>query len=174
MPAADVERIRERRLTEEHASFVGFQVQATEVVDGACACGGRTAYALFVYASGKSVLKEATLSELTAWRRKFEDRISYAKLHVPQGFADDRYPSSVDNGQLYVELLLEARERGYDARNCFLCRYGGQSWDSFSGEGAFCKIDRTSCNSNTAVGCRKWRVRDALPPSEPRRAEGMW
>lgn len=171
---ADVERIRERRLTEEHASFVGFQRQAVEVVDGACACGRRTAYALFIYASGKGVLKEATLAELSAWRKKYGDRIAYARLFVPRDFAEDRFPPHVDNGQLFVELLLEAREQGYDARNCFLCRYGGQSWDSFSGKGAFCKIDRVACNSNTAVSCGKWRPKDGLPPSEPRRAEGVW
>ena len=169
---ADVERIRDRRLTHDVASFVGFNLQAVEVVDGTCACGGQTAFALFVYESGKGVLKEATLAELVAWRRKFGDRIVYARLYVPQGFADDRSPPAVDAGQLYVELLLEARERAYDVRNCFLCRYGGQSWDSFSGKGAFCKIAKRSCNSNDAAQCGKWRVADDLPPSEPKRAEG--
>lgn len=171
---ADVEKLRGRRLTEADASFVGFDRQAVEVVDRDCACGGRTAYALFIYSSGKGVLKEATLAELSAWRRKFQDRIAYARLFVPQDFADDRFPPHVDNGQLFVELLLEARERGYDARNCFLCRYGGQSWDSFSGKGAYCKIARQACNSNDAVECQKWRVKDELSPSEPRRAEGVW
>ena len=77
---AEVERIRERRLSEKEARFVGFALQPVEVVDAECACGSRVFFALIVYESGKSILKEETLAELVGWRKRLGKKVTYARL----------------------------------------------------------------------------------------------
>ena len=74
----------------------------------------------------------------------------------------EEYGLTLDRaGSVYVDLLAEAQEKGFPVRNCFLCRYGAVNWDSFSDQGAFCKITRRSVNSNLAVSCEKFRRGDA-------------
>jgi hypothetical protein len=158
---ADVERLRERHLTESTASFVGFLRHPVEVVDAECTCSSKLYYALIVYESGKSILKEGALAELVAWRRKYGKKVSYARLYEPRHL--DGFDLTMDDaGSVFVKLLAEAQEKGFPVRNCFLCRYGAESWDSFSEGGAFCKIARRSVNSNEAVDCEKYRRGD--PP----------
>ncbi|MEP0548087.1 MAG: competence protein CoiA family protein [Rhodothermales bacterium] len=155
----DIVRIRARHLSEKEARFVGFAPQPAEVVDAECACGSRVFFALIVYESGKSILKQETLPELVVWRKRLGKKITYARLFEPRHV--EEYGLTLDRaGSVYVDLLAEAQEKGFPVRNCFLCRYGAVSWDSFSDQGAFCKITRRSVNSNLAVRCEKYKRGD--------------
>lgn len=155
----DVERIRERHLSEKMARFVGFTPHPVEVADAECTCRSATYFALFIYESGRSCLKQGTLAELVAWRRRRGTKVAYARLYEPR--RAEGYDLGLDRASsAYVALLAEAQEKGFPVRNCFLCRYGGPSWDSFSKHGAFCKIARRSLNSNEAVDCKKYKRGD--------------
>ena len=80
----DVERIRAGHLSEKEARFVGFAPQPAEVVDAECACCSRVFFALIVYESGKSILKQETLNELVAWRKRLGKKVTYARLYRAQ------------------------------------------------------------------------------------------
>ena len=64
------------------------------------------------------------------------------------------FTSYIFNGLLYTDSVREAYFDGIPIKNCYLCRYHGV--DAFE-TGVFCKIEKTSVNSNLAVECDKYR-----------------
>lgn len=151
----DIERIESRRITELNASFFNFDRTPAPVSDSECDCSKKMFYCLFVYDSGKCIMKHEHLLTLEAERNKKGQIIKYSKIYNrEQSYYDDE----PEPGMIFVNLVHQAHERGFYLKNCFLCKYSGENWDAFSKHGAYCKIDKKAYNSNKAVDCDKFRL----------------
>jgi hypothetical protein len=140
-----IERIRARRLTEQEASFVNFDRPSTAIPDEECECAWKKYYYLFIYKSGKCFMGEGTIREIESKRRKVGESVKYTKLVTQAQYGEP--------GRMFQQLVIEARQRGYPVRNCFVCRFAGQNWDSFSDDPIYCKKFKETCTSNKGAEC---------------------
>lgn len=151
----DIERFKSCIITEETASFINFDRNPANISDSECDCSKNMFYCLFVYDSGKCIMKHDFLSTLESEHKKRGKSIKYAKIYNHETAGDDAPP---EPGIIFVKLVQQAKERGFHIRNCFICRYSGQNWDEFSDSGAYCKFLKKTCNSNNAVDCKYFRL----------------
>ena len=163
---ADVEKLRAQKLSEEQASFINFTHTPSPVTDADCLCMRDTFYCLFIYSSGKSVLEDATLSEIEATCKKFGDNLTYVRL------VDTRRLQTIpEPGLLFSQLIHEAHEKGFPVRNCLLCRFSGPNWNAFlDNKAIFCKLKRIACTSNEAAACQKFWLRPDISHVDKRRS----
>ncbi|MBD1882166.1 competence protein CoiA family protein [Coleofasciculus sp. FACHB-T130] len=103
-----------------------------------------------VYKNGKSILTWGSLSKAYSILEKHKNIISYYKIISPNKV----YLSSYE----YKRSLVDAYNAKIAIKNCFLCRYHGDSWFySNEEEPIFCKFLKIKCNSNHASECQYFR-----------------
>jgi hypothetical protein len=151
----NLEAIRSRRLTEDNARFRNFTTDSQSLVDTECQCATRPCYAFFVYDSGKCVLDKSTLAALVSKRHRLGDKIQYFRIvDCRDERLFDYLPSA---GKLFREAVEQSRQDGFPLKNCYLCRYHGNSFAGNSEKPIYCKCFKTTCNSNEAVTCEAFR-----------------
>lgn len=158
----DIVKITGRNLTENMASFINFDRNPAPVVDAECVCARKEYLCLFIYKSHKSYLERAPLEELVRKHTKSSEKVVYSRLLEVDG--NEHYSSADGDGFYYVRMVEEAAKRGFPVRNCFVCQYSGENYDSLSGKPIFCKFHKMTCHSNHAVDCQIYRLRDDLTP----------
>lgn len=153
----DLNIIRGRNLSGKSARFVNFITESEDLVDSDCECAGQMADGLFVYDSGKCTLDRSPLAVLVAKRQKFAKKVTYFRLVNVWAQPDKQ---SLIGSQSYVfrQAVEQAHAEGFQLRNCYLCRYHGQSFAGEKGMPIYCKYLKKSCGSNEAVDCHAFRL----------------
>jgi hypothetical protein len=152
----DLERIRCRKLTSKTARFINFVTESQSLVEADCRCATRAAFAFFVYTSGKCVLDKSTLAGLVAKRQKLGDSVTYFKLFRPPEHSQIEYIPAP--GPMFRQAVEQAHREGFPLKNCYLCRYQGDSFAGTADCPIYCKYFKKSCNSNEAVTCTAFRL----------------
>lgn len=146
----DIEKIKAKKLSENHASFLNFDWRTVNATDAECSCALQKYYFFITYDSGKSIMDDATAREIEMKIRKVKNTIKYIKL---RSFSDSQL---IDRGDLFKTFVVEAHKRGFPIKNCLLCRMAGVNFNIFSDEKIFCKKNRVGCNSNAAADCKSF------------------
>lgn len=153
----DVEKIRRANLSANEALFIGFNHATEAITDSECKCASKKCYAFFVYKSGKSNLE---LNELVAVHAKAagKGQVIYSNLFFPDGGEKRKaFQDQAEGGRLYIEQVKLAASRDVPIKNCYICRYHGENYDSVNGHTIFCKTFKKTCGSNEAAECERYR-----------------
>lgn len=97
-----------------------------------------------VYPSGKSRIVEKTLKEIWEAKQNNQNGVIYSRI-AP--YAD---------GGSFIGEIIKAHRSGVPVRNCFLCRYHGESFTE--NHPIYCKFLKKTCNSNEAANCTYYRA----------------
>lgn len=164
----DIDKITSRIISETSAKFVNFRPVSVSAPDAKCKCALQKYFCLIIYKSGKSFLEYETLAKLQFLWNDRREKIAYMKLY-PRSF-DSTNPAhdliaKWDAKDIFIEMICEAKKRGFSVKNCFLCRYQGYNFSFSSSDPIYCKINKNTCNSNTAVDCQYFRYSYSTNPS---------
>lgn len=151
---ADLAKIRSRKLTEGDARFVRFLTASETVTDRDCKCAHRTAFAFIVFDSGKSVLRAEPLGIVESERMRRGEKIAYFRILDVQ---DDGIAYRPSRSQAFINGVRQAKVDGFPLKNCYLCRYQGDSHKGDPDNPVYCKCFKKYCNSNEAVSCSAFR-----------------
>jgi len=155
---ADLEKIRCRRLTSKTARFLNFVTEDETVTDSDCACTTRLAQAFIIYDSGRCILKTEPLGVIGARRVRQGGKIEYFRiLHVQDLPRSGDLPYMPSGSNAFQEGVKRARADGFPLKNCYLCKYHGNSRKGDPDSPVYCKCFKKDCNSNAAVDCEAFR-----------------
>ena len=154
---SDLDVIKQHKLSIENSKllFKNFDIKKIEgnFCNGKCKCF----FDLFlVFKSGKSVLLTLTLSEISSKLKRFENQITYN--HISR--------SVEGNDSKFKYLIAKAYTEKVFFKNCYICRYHGETRESFDwldsieykDKPIFCKTFKKHCGSNEATSCDRFRV----------------
>ena len=151
----DLEIISSKKLAcGEKVSFFNFKSSINNNL-----CGGKCFQQLKPYAhciikykyfvifkNGKSAILDITLHEIENLHKN--SRIKYGE------FIDISDCETIISNE-YIRLVIESFVNNRDIKNCFLCRYHGDSYNS--SDPIYCKFLKKSCGSNEAANCEYYR-----------------
>jgi len=152
----DLDVIRSRKLTAKVAQFLNFVTESEAVTDSDCQCSSEKTHAFIVYKSGKCCLEESTLTGLLSIRQKYASQISYFRLVGMRDY-DSRFNFG-SRSSLFRQSVAQARADGFLLKNCYLCKYHGNSHQGDPQKPIYCKCFKKTCNSNEAVECNAFRL----------------
>lgn len=155
----DIDRIRNASVDDEHATFKGFFPTINVIPDAECNCARENYFAFYVFRSGKAFLDHGSLRSLQNKINSMKSSLLWLHLTKERphndgyGYYNEETPST-----LFVTNVNHAFSKKVPFKNCYLCRYHGQSWDESTEHGVYCKTYRKSCNSNDANTCDRYRL----------------
>jgi hypothetical protein len=161
----DLQCIRDKLITESHASFQNFTPREL-VVDAECQCHDQVVYFFMLYQGGKAYCEDMTLRTALIEMVKRRNKLLYWEIIPtrPCPFEGRDYLPEPNNA--FRQGIDKAYENGIPIRNCFLCKYHGRKFDRNSEGAVYCKVHKKTCNSNAAIDCDAYRIG---PASDPRR-----
>lgn len=150
----DVDKILKAHLGPDDAKFIGFNHVTTAVSDRECVCSLKKYYAFFVFSSGKSVLKYLTLSSHFSHLKLHKEKIIYVNIiEGSPSKGNELFSSSEGGGEIFVDQVKLADQRGIKIRNCYLCKYKGENWAYNRELPIYCRGKKMACKSNQAAEC---------------------
>jgi hypothetical protein len=163
---SQIEVIRSKRLGPSDAVYIGFHPSPAVVTHDECLCASAPVYGFFVYKSGKALLERLPVAQILAKIERQKNTIVYHNLFKDKPYQDHSEEDILEigcfdymRGALFVEQVLLAQSRRVPIKNCFLCRYSGDNWESDSSQSIFCKTYRKACSSNDASSCDRYKLK---------------
>lgn len=159
----DIEIINSKDLFQsEKVNFINFKTNiAKDFCRGKCYqnfkpysyCQVKYDY-FVVFKNGKSAILSINLDEINRLHKN--QKLNYGELVF---FCN----SNMTRSETYIKLIVESFINDRGVKNCFLCRYHGESL--YSDKPIFCKFLKKDCGSNEAANCEYYRPDTKAFPS---------
>lgn len=159
----DIEIINSKNLVQsEQINFINFKTKtAKNFCQGRCYenfqpysyCRFKYNY-FVVFKNGKSAILFIDLDEIENLHKS--QKINYGELVFLGNY-------ELTKSEAYIKLIIESFVNDRGVKNCFLCRYHGDSY--YSDKPIYCKFLKKDCGSNEAANCEYYRPDTKVFPS---------
>ncbi len=155
----DIEKIKNASLSPRDALFIGFSHNSESVTDSECYCAGHKYYGFYVTQGGKALLEFNKLMAIYSNICNNKSKLLYSNVFPSKRIETDGiFDYGEARGLLFIEQVRLAARKNIAIRNCYICRYHGNNWDTTIEHSIFCKTFKKTCTSNEAANCERYKI----------------
>lgn len=156
----DIDRLRSKIISDQHATFLGFFPKINVVADAECRCASEDYNLFYILQSGKAYLDQGCLRSLESKINAMKPNLVWMNLFGQRAPEDEfGFYTCQKRMSIFLRNVQQAKSEGVVFKNCYMCKYHNQQRKYASEHALYCWSHKRKCNSNDAIECDRYRLR---------------